>query len=230
MIINGRTIEGVIFDIDGTLVDSFPVYCAAFNRGIQKYDLGPVSHRYLIDALKRSANLLEVFRKVFPPGTEEALIEKCRQDILELFMKAEVDEVKLFPGVRELFENLRDKGIRIGVATGRTSPPEKEWERFKRYGLDVLIDAIVTSREVEKRKPAPDAILECSSRLKIPVENCLVVGDTEADILASRSAGAIAVAVSTGEDDHDLLEREKPEFLFKALVELNTLLDGRGNP
>jgi phosphoglycolate phosphatase len=83
---------------------------------------------------------------------------------------------------------------------------------------------------VEKRKPAPDAILECSSRLKIPVENCLVVGDTEADILASRSAGAIAVAVSTGEDDHDLLEREKPDFLFKALVELNMLLDGRGTP
>jgi len=67
---------------------------------------------------------------------------------------------------------------------------------------------------VEKRKPAPDAILECSGRLKIPVENCLVVGDTEADILASRSAGAIAVAVSTGGRRHDLLERAKPEFLL----------------
>ncbi len=191
MIINGRNIEGVIFDIDGTLVDSFPVYCSAFNRGIQKYNLEPVSQRYLIDAMKRSANLLEVFRKVFPPGTEEALIEKCRKEILELFMKAEVDEVKLFPGVRELFKNLRDKGIRIGVATGRTSPPEKEWERFKRYGLDGFIDSIVTSREVEKRKPAPDAILECANRLKIPIENCLVVGDTEADIWPPEARGRL---------------------------------------
>ena len=229
MVINGRTIKGVIFDIDGTLVDSFPVYCSAFNRGIQQYNLDPVSTQFLIGALKRSANLLDVFRKVFPPQTDETLIEKCRKEILELFMKAEVEEVKLFPGVRELFRNLRDRGIRIGVATGRTSLPEKEWERFKRYGLDALIDSIVTSKEVEKRKPAPDAILECANRLNIPTENCLVVGDTEADILASRSAGAIAVAVSTGEDDYDLLEREKPEFLFKALVELNTLLDGRGN-
>jgi HAD superfamily hydrolase (TIGR01662 family) len=230
MVINGRIIEGVIFDIDGTLVDSFPVYCSAFNLGIQQYNLGPVSTRFLIDTLKRSANLLEVFRKVFPPGTDEALIEKCRKEILELFMKAEVDEVKLFPGVRDLFENLRHKGIRIGVATGRTSLPEKEWERFKRYGLEEFIDSIVTSREVEKRKPAPDAILECANRLKISIENCLVVGDTEADIIASRTAGALAVAVSTGEDDFELLERENPEFLFRTLVELNTLLNGQRSP
>jgi HAD superfamily hydrolase (TIGR01662 family) len=227
MVIKGRYIKGVIFDIDGTLVDSFPVYCSAFNRGIQQYNLGPVSSRFLIDALKRSSNLLEVFRKVFPPGTDEALIERCRKEILELFMKAEVEEVKLFPGVRELFKNLRDKGIRIGVATGRTSLPEKEWERFKRYGLDAFIDSIVTSREVEKRKPAPNAILECANRLKIPTENCVVVGDTEADIMASRSAGAIAVAVSTGEDDHALLERENPEFLFKTLVEFDMFLSGQ---
>jgi phosphoglycolate phosphatase len=126
-----------------------------------------------------------------------------------------------------LFKNLRDKGIRIGVATGRTSLPEKEWERFKRYGLDAFIDSIVTSREVEKRKPAPNAILECANRLKIPTENCVVVGDTEADIMASRSAGAIAVAVSTGEDDHALLERENPEFLFKTLVEFDMFLSGQ---
>jgi len=230
MLINGRNIEGVIFDIDGTLVDSFPVYCSAFNRGIKPYNLEPVSSVFLIDAMKRSANLLEVFRKVFPPQTDETLIERCRKEILELFMKAEVDEVKLFPGVRELFKNLRDKGIRIGVATGRTSLPEKEWDRFKRYGLDGFIDSIVTSREVEKRKPAPDAILECANRLKVPIANCLVVGDTEADIIASKTAGSLAVAVSTGEDDFELLERENPEFLFKNLIELNTLLNGQGSP
>jgi HAD superfamily hydrolase (TIGR01549 family) len=229
MLINGRNIEGVIFDIDGTLVDSFPVYCSAFNRGIKPYNLEPVSCQFLIDTLKRSASLIEVFRKVFPPQTDETLIERCRKEILELFLKVEVDEVKLFPGVRELFKNLSDKGIRIGVATGRTSLPEKEWDRFKRYGLDGFIDSIVTSREVEKRKPAPDAIIECANRLKVPITNCLVVGDTEADIIASKTAGSLAVAVSTGEDDFELLERENPEFLFKTLIELNTLLNGQGS-
>ena len=229
MVINGRKIEGVIFDIDGTLVDSFPVYCSAFNRGIKQYNLEPVSSEFLIDALKRSANLLEVFRKIFPPQTDEALIERCRKEILELFLKAEVDEVKPFPGVRELFKNLTNKGIRIGVATGRTSLPEKEWERFRRYGLDGFIDSIVTSREVEKRKPAPDAILECANRLKVTIKNCLVVGDTEADIIASKTAGALAVAVSTGEDDFELLERENPEFIFENLVDFGLFLNSPGS-
>ncbi len=229
MVINGRKIEGVIFDIDGTLVDSFPVYCSAINRGIKPYNLGPVSSEFLIDALKRSANLLEVFRKVFPPQTDETLIERCRKEILELFLKAEVDEVKPFPGVRELFKNLSNKGIRIGVATGRTSLPEKEWERFKRYGLDGFIDSIVTSREVEKRKPAPDAILECANRLKVPIKNCLVVGDTEADMIASKTAGALAVAVSTGEGDVELLERENPEFIFENLVDFGLFLNNPGS-
>jgi len=227
MFINGRTIEGVIFDIDGTLVDSFPAYCAAFNRGIGSYNLEPVPARYLMDAMKRGESLPEIFSKVFPAQTDNAVIENCRKEVLEFFIKAEVDEVRLFPGVTELFQSLRKEKIKIGVATGRTTLPEKEWERFKRYGLDGLIDAIVTSKEVEKRKPAPDAILECANRMKVSIENCLVVGDTDADIIASRTAGAIAVAVSTGQDDIELLQKEKPEFLFQSLLELNLCLNKR---
>jgi phosphoglycolate phosphatase len=224
MFINGRNIEAVIFDIDGTLVDSFPVYCSVFNRGIKKYNLQSVASEALIHSMKRGETLLDIFRRLFPPNTDESLIETCRKEILELFMRAEVEEVKLFPGIIELFGNLKDRGIKIGVATGRTTPPEREWERFRRYGLDGLIGSIVTSREVEKKKPAPDAIIECAKRLNVSITNCLVVGDTEADVLASKSAGAIAVAVSTGGDDIGLLERENPEFLFQNLVQFDAFL------
>ena len=93
-------------------------------------------------------------------------------------MKIEASEVKPFPGVNELFRNLIDGGLKIGIATGRTSMPVNEWDRFKRYGLERFIDSIVTSREVARRKPAPDAIIECAKRMNVPVEKCLVVGDT----------------------------------------------------
>jgi beta-phosphoglucomutase-like phosphatase (HAD superfamily) len=67
-------------------------------------------------------------------------------------------------------------------------------------------------------------ILECTKRLWVPIENCLVVRDTEADILAARSAGAVSVAVSTGEGDYELLERERPGFLFRNLIDLDLFL------
>ncbi len=221
MIVHGRNIEGVIFDIDGTLVDSFPVYCSVFNTGIRHYQLEPVSHEFLLRSMRNGQNLIEVFRNLFPPQTDDALLEECRKVILELFIKAEVEEVKFFPGTDDLFKNLKKRDMRIGIATGRTSPPQREWERFKRHGLDGLIDAIVTSREVEQRKPAPDVIIECARRLEVSIEHCLVVGDTDADIIASKSAGAIAVAVSTGLDNVELLKKANPELLFKTLLDFD---------
>lgn len=223
--INGRQIEGVIFDIDGTLIDSFSAFGSVFNSGINQFNLEPVSKEFLANRLTRGLNLGEILQGIFPPHTDEATIEKCKKGILELFLKIETNEVKPFPGTKELFNHLKERGIKIGIATGRTSIPEDEWKRFKRFGLDRFIDSIVTSREVERRKPAPDAIIECAKRLNVPIEKCLVIGDTELDVIATRRAGGIPVAVLTGENNIDLLEKEKPELIFKTLNDFALFLN-----
>ena len=223
--INGKQIEGVIFDIDGTLVDSFSAFTSAFNKGTSQFHLEPVSKQFLTLFLRKGLNLPEILRMTFPLHTDEALIERCQREILEHFLKIEASEVKPFPGINRLFRTFYDRGIKIGIATGRTSMPENEWNRFKRFGLERFIDSIVTLREVPKRKPAPDIIIECAKRLKVPVENCLAVGDTEADIIAGRRAGGIPVAILTGEDRLGLFESEKPEFIFKSLTEFDLFLE-----
>jgi len=223
--VNGKQIRGVIFDIDGTLIDSFSAFTSVFNKGISQFDLRPVSQQFLTQSLRKSANLEDLLRMIFPLPTDESLIERCKGEILQHFLKIEASEVKPFPGINELFGNLKDRGIKIGIATGRTSMPEKEWDRFKRFGLERFIDSIVTSREVASRKPAPDAIVECAKRMKVPIENCLVVGDTEDDIIAARKAGGIPVAILAGEDHLDISESEQPEFIFKNLVEFTLFLE-----
>ena len=231
LFIDGREIRGVIFDIDGTLVDTFSAFTSVFNEGTSRFNLRPVSQQFLIQSLKKGPNLPELLRTLFPPQTDESLIEKCKKGILEHFLKIEATEVKPFPGINELFRHLTDRGLKIGIATGRTSMPENEWERFKRFGLGIFIDSIVTSREVAERKPAPDAIIECARRIKVPVEKCLIVGDTEDDVIAARKAGGIPVAILTGEDRLDLSESEKPELIFGNLIEFTLFLkkmEGRG--
>ena len=225
LFINGKQIRGIIFDIDGTLVDSFSALTSVFNKRTSHFNLEPVSKQFLTHFLKKGLNLTELLRMIFPPQTDESLIERCKREILEDFLKIEASEVKPFPGINELFQNLRDRDLKIGIATGRTSTPENEWNRFKRFGLERFIDSIVTSREVARRKPAPDAIIECAKRMNVPVEKCLVVGDTEADIIATRRAGGIPVAILTGEDHLDLFESEKPEFIFKNLTEFALFLE-----
>jgi len=162
---------------------------------------------------------------VFPPQTDESLVERCKREILEHFLKIEATEVRPFPGINELFKSLIDRGLKVGIATGRTSMPESEWDRFKRFGLERFIDSIVTSKEVANRKPAPDAIIECAKRMRVPVEKCLIVGDTEDDVIATRRAGGIPVAMLTGEDHLDLLESEMPELIFKNLIEFTLFVE-----
>lgn len=225
LFINGNQIRGVIFDIDGTLVDTFSAFTSVFNEGTSQFNLRPVSQQFLTQSLKKGVSLAEMLRMIFPLRTDESLIERCKTEILEHFLKIESNEVKPFPGINELFGNLIDRGLKIGIATGRTSMPENEWDRFKRFGLERFIDSIVTSREVANRKPAPDAMIECAKRMKIPAEECLVVGDTEDDVIAARKAGGIPVAILTGEDHLDLSEDEQPEFIFKNLIEFTLFLE-----
>jgi HAD superfamily hydrolase (TIGR01509 family) len=227
--VNGRHVSGVIFDIDGTLVDSFSTLVTVFNQGTSHFNLKPVTFEFLIECFKRNLSLGEILREIAAPTVDDSVIEKWRKEILRLFLEVEAEQVKPFPGVPELFRKLKERGMKIGIATGRTSLPEYEWNRFKRFGLDRFIDALVTSREVENRKPAPDAILLCAVRLSLPVEQCLVVGDTEFDVLAAKKAGAMAVAVSTGIDDFEFLRKSDPELLFKDIGELSSFVDGQLN-
>ena len=220
-----KKISAVIFDIDGTLVDSFPTFYTILNGRIRASGSVAISREFLSNCFKEGLNLGEILQRIFPRHVHESVIERRKKEILELFLKAEVDEIKPFPEVDKLFRNLKEKGIKIGVATGRMSPPEKEWERFKRYGLHPFIDSIVTSKDLEKRKPAPDLLIECAKMLNVSLEECLAVGDTEIDIIAARRAGAIPVAVLTGQDGTDVLAREKPQFLLKNIGDLANLLE-----
>jgi phosphoglycolate phosphatase len=220
-----RKISAVIFDIDGTLVDSLSDYYSVFSRGIGRYKLEPVSEEVLFDYLRKGLSLGEILRKIFPPHTEESIIEACKREIIELFLRIEVDEIKPFPGIEELFRNLKDRGLKIGIATGRMTSSEDEWKRFGRFGVERFIEAIVTSKEVEARKPAPDSIIECAKRLHVSPDECLVVGDAESDIVAARRAGARPVAVSKREDDREWLKVSKPEFVISDVKEIPVLLD-----
>jgi HAD superfamily hydrolase (TIGR01549 family) len=219
-------LRAVIFDIDGTLVDSFSVYRKVFDRGIADHNLGPVPEGFLNNCLRKGKGLREILEGVFPPGTDDTIIDACKDRIKRLFRQVESEEINAFPGVEELFEHLKSRGVKIGIATGRVSTPEDEWRRFTRLGLNGFVDAIVTSHDIFSRKPAPDVLLACAMRLDVPIGACLAVGDTESDILAAKRAGAVAVYVRTGEEDADAIAKAGPDIILESTYDLLALLKG----
>ncbi|MBW2643604.1 MAG: HAD family phosphatase [Deltaproteobacteria bacterium] len=219
MFYKDRDIRGAIFDIDGTIIDSPSLYHQYLNQELERIGCQLVSKDFLFRNLGMGISLRDILRKVISDSGKDEIVEAIADGILEQFMKVDM-EIALLSGVKETFSFLKAKGVKIGLATGRTSSAAYEWKRFTHIDLAVFINAIVTAAEVDNRKPAPDIIAHCAKKLHIVPENCIVVGDSTSDVIAARVAGAIPVAVCTGVDDIEKLKEAGPEAVIERLDSL----------
>jgi len=219
-----QRIKAVIFDIDGTIVDSVGAAYKAFNQGVNKFGLSPVTKEELAKMLNSGFSLAKIISTLYPEKAEEGFIEQCQKAILNSFIESNQQDLSLFPRVRDILDELKTKGIKIGIATGRMTPAEDEWKRFEEMGLSEFIDVIVTPLEVGNRKPEPHGLLECARRLGVSPGECATVGDAEIDIIAGRRAGMITFAVLTGVGKLASLEKEKPDVILNNLEGLLRLV------
>src|SRR3990167_277955 len=216
-------VKAVIFDLDGTLVDSLNAYYLSFNKGIRQYGLGLVQKDKLLEVLDKGWSLQKILSIFFPSLTEISLNE-CQKKIQEAYLELEDKEVSLFPGIPELLKTLKERGLRIGVVTGRMTSTEREWHWLRKLELAQWIDVIVPQLEVANRKPAPDGVIECARRLRVDPEDCLLVGDSVVDLRSGRAAGVKTALVLTGVTKLPLLTEEKPVALLNNVTELLSLL------
>jgi HAD superfamily hydrolase (TIGR01509 family) len=212
-------VRAVIFDLDGTLVDSLNAYYLSFNKGIGQYRLGPIPKEKLLEALDKGWSLQKILSTFFPSLDEDSL-KGCQKKIQEAYLMIEAKEVGIFPDTPRVLKTLKERGLRIGVVTGRMTPAEREWHWLKELGLSEWIDTIVTQLEVVHRKPAPDGIIECAKRLGVTPEDCLFVGDSMVDLGAGRAAGAKTALVLTGVKKLTFIGEEKPIIILKTITEL----------
>ncbi|WP_435547448.1 HAD family hydrolase [Desulfobacterium sp. N47] len=222
LIYKNRDIRGVILDIDGTLIDSLSQYHEYFNRGLEEFALSPAPRELLFECLGMGIGLRDILRRVTSSKLEDSVIDKIAKWILAEFVKVDMD-VPLLPGVVETLEFLKAEGARIGLATGRASGGAYEWERLEHVGLAAFIDVILTAVEVPNRKPAPDLIVACARGMAVAPADCIAVGDTVADIIAARAAGAIPIAVCTGVDGAEKLKTGVPAAVIDRLDEIMAL-------
>jgi len=220
-------IRAVIFDLDGTVLDSIDAYWRAFNAAVAAFKLEPVAKERLLALMSQGANLAEILCSLYPalrlePGS--SIVERIKTEIREEYLAHGEGEVGLISGAQELFELLRLRGLKIGIVTSRAIPPERQWLGLEKLHVAQFIDAIVTGAEAQ-RKPAPDMIIECLRRLELSPQESIFVGDSQADVVAAKAAGLRTVAVTTGAGDMQALLAESPDFIFKDLLEFTDKLD-----
>ncbi|MBX9579426.1 MAG: HAD family hydrolase [Gemmataceae bacterium] len=187
-------VRAVIFDIDGTLVDSVPLHARAWQEALKHFGFDLTDEQCWEQIGKGADQLLPA---LIPPEIAERSEEEISDYRSKLFKDKYLPRVKAFPAVRELFERLQADGKRIALAS---SAKGDELEAYKRIaGIDDLIEAETSSDDADQSKPHPDIFHAALDRLGNPDPAVVVVvGDTPYDAEAAGKAGLRTVGVLGG--------------------------------
>lgn len=188
------TLKAVIFDVDGTLIDSVDAHAESWRRVLAAHgrDVPFADVRHQIG--KGGDQFMPVFLpKEVIERTGEA-IEKERGD---LFKREFLSGVRAFPGVRALFERVQEAGLRIALAS---SAKEDELGTYTEIaGIADLLDASTSSDDAEKSKPFPDIFEAALAKLPgVDPSEAIVVGDTPYDAEAANKAGVRTIGLLCG--------------------------------
>ena len=187
-------IEAVIFDVDGTIVDSVGLHAKAWQRAFEKFGKKVSFKAIRCQIGKGSDQLLPVF---FSKQELEEFGEEMEAYRGELFKKDYLPNVKGFPKVRELFERINRDKKRIALAS---SAKEDELKRYKEIAqIDDLIESETSFDDVERSKPCPDIFDAALQQLgDIVPSKVIVVGDTPYDAEAAAKANLSCVGLLCG--------------------------------
>jgi HAD superfamily hydrolase (TIGR01509 family) len=216
--------RALIFDLDGTLVDTVYAHVLAWQVAFAEAGL-PIEgwrlHRRMgmSGGLFKRAVARELGRRI-----SQRQLETVDRRRLQLFREL-LPRPRPLPGAVELLQFLRQNHVIHGIATSNQRP-------FMNSSLEALgvgaETVVVERRDVARAKPEPDLFLECQQRLGVQAADCYVVGDAVWDLLAARRARMLGVGLLSGGYGEDELTRAGAFRVFRDPADLHTWLDELG--
>jgi len=208
-------IKGVVFDLDGTLVDSVEIHVSAWLEackamGLVKDNVEEMNMENLIRKLVGLAPIDIAYKIV----SNSELAKKLAETKQRIYL-TKIERVKLFPNVEKSLETLKKMGMKIAIASSVSSNIIKrilELNNIANY-----IDAYVGSDEVSKRKPEPDIFLKALEKISVKPSEAVIVGDTEYDIIPANKINAISIQICWKQC---LETNTKPNFYAKNIEEV----------
>ena len=207
--------KAVVFDLDGTIVDSVELIIVSFQHAIREVLGREISREESIIWVGRP---LREQMALFSPEHADELVAAYRQ-----FNHREHDRMlKLYDGVLNLLDGLLSARTKLGLVTSKSRYTTQM--AFDLTGIESYFDASVCADESPGNKPSPEPILACLEQLGVDAGDAAYVGDSPADLQAARAAGVRAIAVTWGVFDRATLEAEKPDVLVNTIAELAEVL------
>jgi phosphoglycolate phosphatase len=190
-------IQAVIFDLDGTLIDSAPDMADALNRLLADEGRDALDVAQVIAMIGwGSAKLVESAFQATGPAAAPEDLPALIQGFLDHYQTGEGVSTEIYPGVRQALGALRDAGVKLGLCTNKPQLPAEEL--LATLELKSFFPVIVGGDPAIPRKPDPTPLLAVLERLGVAPEHAVMVGDSANDINCAHAAGVRSIAVTYG--------------------------------
>ena len=209
------TLQAILFDIDGTLVDSNDFHVIAWQQAFRDHGF-EFDRKTIHDQVGKGADM---FVPSLLPDVDEYLQQRIGDAHGDIFQSRYLKQVQAFPGARELLARADAAGIKVVLASSASAPEVDHY--LDLLGARSLVTATTGGDDVERTKPAPDIFAAALKKVApIRPDEAIVIGDTPYDVEAAGKCGIPAVAVRSGGFDDTVLQRAGALCLYDDVAAL----------
>ena len=187
------TLRAVLFDLDGTLLDTAPDMVGALNALRREHSLAPLPYEAIRNVVSHGA--ARIVKAGFTDADPETLL-RLQQRFLEIYRGALSRGTRLFPGMEVVLETLAGWQIKSGIVTNK--PAWLTEPLLSELGLRARFASVVSGDTVAERKPHPLPLLHAAALAEVSPSECIYVGDAERDVQAAHSAAMPALVANYG--------------------------------
>lgn len=211
------SLDLLIFDLDGTLVDTRQDLTNSVNFTRSEYGLPPLTLTQVMQHV--GDGMRKLLQRSLPDVGPEA-IKQAIATFREHYGEHQVDHSRLYPGVRETLKHFRSK--KLAVLSNK--PEEFTLTVVEQLGIGQYFQAVLGGDSVAALKPSPEPILHILRILEVNPDKCIMIGDGPTDIESGRAAGIWTCGVTYGFRPPEVIRNCNPDFLIDGLAELKNLV------
>ncbi len=211
-------VKGILFDMDGTIMDTRKAYLEAAKTAFTAFGQKMPNDRTALEIPKRIEQKQPI-RDIVGVETRKFL-----EIYLKTFYAVAPLKDKAVPNAARTLETVSRKA-KLALITMRRVPKQAILEELKQFNLESYFEHIVTALDTQMPKPSPEALIQAVRAMDVQMCDCVIVGDSVVDVQAGKAAGAKTVAVLSGLYSRAELEKAEPNFIMKNIEKLPELLE-----
>ena len=212
--------RGILFDLDGTLLDTLEDIADGVNYAMEKYGCPLIP---LSDVRAFVGNGLEnLMIRCIPDGADDPRFYEIYGDFKKYYLEHCLIKTKPYDGIMELLKKLSEADSKVAVISNKNDIAVKELNKvfFSEY-----IPVAIGESESVRKKPAPDTVFQAMKELELSSQECVYIGDSEVDILTAKNAGIPCITVTWGFRDRDFLAEKGAVTFADTAEQLLTILE-----